>query len=290
MTTSALHFTLSGSSARRSPARRRSIPVTFSPLTGPPPAELPLPTAPLVRVLVQIRFLEILSVERRDFIATFQEAIRKDYPVLTRDKTQDLVVGPQGVLSNQMKNAWRFADRSGSWRVSLASSFLALETASYGSRSDLLARLRAVLEALGSTIAPTDTERLGVRYVNRVEADEDMHELIPRLVRPEVAGVLATELRTEHSITENVFSLPEEEAKVTTRWGLMPAGRTLDPSILNPVAAESWILDLDVFQSKRQEFSVDRLVEQAGRFAQREYTIFRWAVTDAFLKRYGGQT
>ncbi len=263
--------------------------MTASPLTGPPPAELPLPTAPLLRVLVQVRFLAVLSVENRDFIAGFQEAIRKDYPVFTQDKTQDLLVSPQGVLSNQMKNAWRFADRSGTWRVSLASNFLSLETGDYISRSDLLTRLRAVLEALGRTIEPTDTERLGVRYVNRVEADEDLHRLIPSLVRPEVAGVMTTGLRPEHSITENVFCLPEEDAKVTTRWGLMPAGRTLDPSILAPAQAESWILDLDVFQSKRREFSVDQLVEQAGRFAQREYAIFRWAVTPAFLRRYGGE-
>ena len=34
---------------------------------------------------------------------------------------------------------------------------------------------------------------------------------------------------------------------------------------------------------------VDATVAQARSFAERIYSIFRWAVTDEFLRRYGGQ-
>jgi hypothetical protein len=47
-----------------------------TPLTGPPPAEVPLTDPPLVRVIAQVRFPLIASVEKREFIAPFQEAFR----------------------------------------------------------------------------------------------------------------------------------------------------------------------------------------------------------------------
>ena len=51
-----------------------------TPLEGPPPPEVPLADSPLVRVIAQVRFPLIASVEKRDFIAPFQEAIRKNCP------------------------------------------------------------------------------------------------------------------------------------------------------------------------------------------------------------------
>jgi hypothetical protein len=36
-------------------------------------------------------------------------------------------------------------------------------------------------------------------------------------------------------------------------------------------------------------FVVDRVVAEAERYAERVYTIFRWAVTNDFLVRYGGR-
>lgn len=48
-------------------------------------------------------------------------------------------------------------------------------------------------------------------------------------------------------------------------------------------------LDLDMFSATPTPFVVDQVVEQAQRYAERIYTIFRWAVTDEFLVRYGGK-
>ena len=37
-------------------------------------------------------------------------------------------------------------------------------------------------------------------------------------------------------------------------------------------------------------FTVDSVVAEAQRYAERIYTIFRWVVTDEFLARYGGKS
>ena len=53
-----------------------------NPFAGPEPQEVYLPEAPLVKVLCQIRFPTIASIDKKEFIAPFQEAIRHNYPKL----------------------------------------------------------------------------------------------------------------------------------------------------------------------------------------------------------------
>ena len=261
------------------------------PLTGPPPPEVPLTDPPLVRVLAQVRFPLIASVERREFIASFQEAIRAFYPVLRPEEGRSVVLGSQGVVDTRSNTLWRFKEARGTWRVTLAPDFVALETAKYTSREDFMKRLKLVLEALEEHIDPQVLDRLGVRYIDRVSG-ENMSAL-PQLVRREVAGILASPLatRTQRAISENVFILPGNAGQITARWGLLAPRNTIDPGALDAIDEPSWILDTDAFQSFQtgsRRLDVDSVIEQARGFAERIYSIFRWAVTNEFLRRYGG--
>lgn len=261
--------------------------ITETPLTGPPPDEVPLTDPPLVRVIAQVRFPLIAAVENREFIAPFQEAIRKRYPALRPEPRRGFVLGgPTGVI--QADAAWRFHDTSDAWRVTLAPDFLALETTKYTSRDDFLGRFEVVLKALKEHIDPQVVDRLGVRYIDRVAGGA--LEFMPKLVRPEVAGILSTPLAAyaQHAISLNVFVLPEDAGQVTVRWGLVPPHGTVDPGAVDAIDQKSWLLDIDAFQSKTRVLEVDEIVEQAREFAERIYSIFRWAVTDEFLRRYGG--
>lgn len=257
------------------------------PLVAPLPAEVPLKDAPLVRVIAQLRFPEILSVEQRDFVAPFQEAIRSTYPVLRQEQTQGILLGPGGVAPAKPQIAWRFSDTGGHWRVSLTPEFLALETTKYVSRSDFFGRLKAVAQALDEHIEPAQVDRVGVRYIDRITgaAVDD----IAKLVRPEVRGITGTIAATHaaHALSESMFEI--EGARVLARWGFLPPGATVDPAAIEPDKEKSWLLDVDMFSAASMPFVVDRVVEQAQRYAERIYTVFRWAVTDEFLVRYGGK-
>ena len=256
------------------------------PLVAPPPAEVPLKDAPLVRVIAQVRFPEILAVEQRDFVAPFQEALRATYPVLRQEQTQGLLLSPAGIAPAKPQIAWRFGDVDGHWRVSLTPEFLALETTKYTSRSDFFGRLRAVVEALAEHLEPKLIDRFGVRYIDRITgaAVDD----IASLVRAEVRGITGTAAaeHAAHALSESMFELPD--ARVLARWGRLPAGATVDPAAIEPAQEKSWILDLDMFSAGPVLFAVDRVLADAQRYAERIYTIFRWAVTDDFLRRYGG--
>ena len=264
-----------------------------TPLAGPPPPEVPLANPPLVRVIAQVRFPLIASLEKREFIGSFQEAIRGVYPVLRPEESRGVVLGPQGVIDARSNTSWRFTEASGPWRVTLAPDFLALDTTRYSSRDDFMRRLEVVLQALKDHVDPKVIDRLGVRYIDRVSGEQDLTDL-PKLVRPEVAGILGSPLseHARHAISENVFVLPEDGGQATVRWGLLPAQSTVDPGGLDPIDEASWILDTDAFQSfpaGTRELSVNSVVEQARGFAERIYSIFRWAVTDEFLRRFGGE-
>ena len=204
-----------------------------TPLTGPPPPEVPLSDPPLERVIAQVRFPLIASLEKREFIASFQEAIRTSYPVLRPEEGRSVVLGSQGMVDTRSNTLWRFNEAKGAWRVTLAPDFLALETTEYTSRDDFMKRLTLVLEALKEHVDPQVLDRLGVRYIDRVSG-ENMSAL-PRLVRPEVAGILGSPLseRARHAVSENVFILPGNAGQITARWGLLAPQSTTDPGALD---------------------------------------------------------
>jgi uncharacterized protein (TIGR04255 family) len=261
----------------------------YDPLVAPAPPEVPLPNAPLVRVISQVRFPIILSIEKKEFIAAFQEAIRDEYPVLRGEHTGAVIIGPQTTEPTERQMTWRFSDIDGKWRASLAPSFVALETTGYTSRSDFVERLRFVLQSLSTHVGPKIVDRLGIRYIDRVTGDQ-VHA-IEGLVRKEILGILATPAvaHAQHALCETLFAVPHGNAKMMVRWGRLPTGITPDPQAIEPVSDPSWILDIDMFRSGPSPFDLNRLIDDTRAFSERIYAFFRWAVTDNFLREYGGR-
>jgi uncharacterized protein (TIGR04255 family) len=260
-----------------------------NPLAASLPTEVPLPGAPLVRVIVQVRFPSILSIEKRDFVAPFQEVIRKSYPVLRAEQTRGILLGPDGPAQMLPTVTWRFTSADEKWRVSLATDFVAIETTAYESRTDLLGRFEEVVRTLESHIAPQTVDRLGVRYIDRITGASV--DAIDKLVRTEMLGVAGTAAgkHANLSISEALFDLPDHPAQMRARWGLLPAGGTVDPAAVEPIDERSWILDLDIFSLGSRPFESAKILSETRIFAGRSYSFFRWAVTDDFLRLYGGK-
>ncbi|MEC4819624.1 MAG: TIGR04255 family protein, partial [Scytonema sp. PMC 1069.18] len=202
--------------------------VNINPLIAQPPPEVPLKDAPLVRVIAQVRFPPILSIEKKDFVGSFQEAIREQYPILKPEQTQGLVFSPQGVVQTTPQVTWRFVDTTNSWRVSLAPNFVAIETTDYLSRSDFLERLKNVLVALNESFNPRIIERFGLRYIDRL-VGQNLKD-ISSIVKPEIAGIMAAEFREyiHQTINESLFVIPGGDEQIIARWGAIPSGTTFD--------------------------------------------------------------
>ena len=271
------------------------MPPEPKPLSGPPPKEVPLPRAPLARVIAQVQFPDILAIRNPDKVAAFQEEIRSTYPILKQERINELLFQTVGAPEVRAGLIWRFQDQEENpkWRASLSVGYVALETTAYLSRSDFLDRLRVLVASAETAFKPAEVKRLGIRHINRL-TDEAV-DRIAELIQPKVLGIARPDndppvnLRdaVAHLITE--AQLLAEGGQIQARWGSLPANATIDPSALEPIAKPSWIIDLDMFTNSPQPFVTDKVHETAVRFAERIYSVFREMVTDEFLRFYGGQ-
>lgn len=258
------------------------------PLSGPLPPEVPLPKAPLVSVLTQIKFPTILSIGTNDSdVAAFQEKIRSIYPILEREQSFNLVMGsPAAPPEVRPGVIWRFRDLKSHWQVTLTPDFVTLEAFQYSSRADFSSRLENVLAAVQSTYAPSAALRVGVRYVDCIKPPHI--DKIEDLFHPAVLGIHKTELGKAADVNMTECLLRAEEGLIQCRWGLLPPGATHDPGILLPPEGKSWVLDLDMFTNEQMPFDAAELSGIVRGFAGRLYAVFRWMIKDEFLRVFGG--
>ena len=266
------------------------------PLSPTPTPEVPLPQAPLVRVIAQARFPPILAIRDPDKVAVFQEALRETYPNLSQDQVHSIELVGDQTPNVRQGLIWRLADqeKDAPWRVSLGVDFVALETSSYDSRDDFLARLRAVLSAVEQAFKPASASRLGLRYIDRL-TDEAV-DRVADLVHPDVLGIIRPPENPHPALGESIIQLMTEAqfmaqdgAHVQGRWGQLPANATYDPDALEPVGNQSWVLDLDMFTTESQPFAREKLLTTVTGFAKCLYWLFRQIVTEEFLRFYGGK-
>ena len=258
--------------------------------------EVPLPRAPLARVIAQIQFPTLLAIRNPDKVTLVQEDLRENYPFLKQEQVHNIET-----TSNQAPNVhhsvvWRFTDleTNATWRVSLGVDFVAIETSSYTSRSDFLDRLGTIVSSVNRYFRPESSNRVGLRYIARLIGSAV--ERVEELVHPKVLGIHSDSKNREfvlgdsivHSISDTQFLAPDG-AYIQGRWGGLPANRTYDLNVLEPFPEPSWILDLDMFSSNSIPFTNEVLLPTATDFAISLYWLFRQMVTDEFLRFYGGE-
>ncbi len=258
-----------------------------NPFVGPVPETVHLTNTPLTGVLVQVRFPEILSIAKTDFIADFQESIRADYPLHHLDQNPALEVNNNSVRQALEPN-WRFFDKVRQWRLSLSTNFVALETRAYKSRLDFTERADAIMRALSKTIKPGLTTRIGVRYADQIHGPQ--WEKLSHFIRPEILGPYTGDYRKNLDRTLNEIVCNTDVGRMTSRWGYAPANQTHQPELMPPISVPSWFLDIDAYNEfvQPEAFDTDKIKDQVMQLATRAYGFFRWAVNDEFLKACGG--
>jgi uncharacterized protein (TIGR04255 family) len=264
--------------------------VAMTVLFGSSVQEVPLTRAPLVSVIAQVRFPPVMKIQADSgFVATFQEMIRKDYPIMRSERQLGVMIGPAGAQPQDAGIIWRFESRDpDAWQVTLAPNFVSLSAKRYTRRSDFLARLTVVLHALEGWLHPDISDRIGVRYVDRVTGDQLAQ--LNELVQPEILGVLGAEIALSsvnlvHALSDTLFQL-DDSSQLRGRWGRLPPGATYDAAI-EPAGEPSWVLDLDLYTSEPEDFDLAAIAARVSDFSDRIYTFFRSAVTDKFLEEFG---
>ncbi|EKD51803.1 MAG: hypothetical protein ACD_62C00176G0018 [uncultured bacterium] len=257
-----------------------------NPLTDPVPQEIPLKDAPLVKVIAQLRFSPIASIEKAEFISAFQEAIREKYPVLRPEQSFNFIMSPVGPAGNVSGKIWRFRNEQEKWAVALSQDFIAIETSTYTSRTDFLSRWEFILKAATEHLKLMQYDRIGVRYIDRIQGDTYLRA--KEFTKNKILGVFGdfTDDAVLHNFNENLFKI--EDAQLLARWGKLAANETFDPAAIEPLQSSSWVLDLDMSRTVQEQMVVDQIMTRSRFFCERIYTFFRWVVTDDFINYYGG--
>ncbi|MBL3562226.1 TIGR04255 family protein [Rhodovulum sulfidophilum] len=263
------------------------------PLFGGIPERVLLSNAPLVRVLGQVKFPRIAKIAEESYIADFQEAIRGEYPHFQSDTIQgvNIVVNDNKVEPRQVTTViWRFFDAHRVLRVSLGPEAITLETASYVSRDDFLSRFEFILRKLVETIRPSLVQRVGFRYVDRLQDPSDL-AAISEFVHPELLNVLQSGLVEHIDISMTEVRGATKEGKILARYGLAPPRFSHDVEMAPPVDVKSWVLDVDSYSTNcdGHSFDTQMLCAELDKVAARAYAFFRWSVTEKFLERFGAK-
>ena len=171
-----------------------------------------------MRVIAQVRFPPVLSISKEEFIAPFQEAIRKDYPRLNREEVHRILTNQGAEPVVDRETIWRFYDGDGEWRASLAKDFLSLECKTYSSRRDFVARLAELTDTASQLIGAAKTNRIGVRYVSQVVPPQ--FDRLSELIAPDILGSVSREhFRLASDAVVTAVTSDVAEGKANFRWG-----------------------------------------------------------------------
>lgn len=260
-----------------------------SPFSAEQVDDIPLKDAPLALVLAQIRWPRTTRISDKlaQVAGAFAEVVSDDYPLVDQKQETRILVTEQGVNQTTGAIVYQFLTADNSWILSLGETFLALETRQYTSHTDFCERLRRGLESLASVVTIPIVERVGFRYINRLDQEADLKEL-EELVEDHVLGgraiPLARGAEMLHTVGEAAYLV--DGSQLLVRSAQLPAGRVLDPTI-EPVNSRSWILDIDASRTSRREYEPTTLADTTKELSRLAYKFFRWSVKPAFLRRFG---
>lgn len=220
-------------------------------------------------VVAQLKFSaqSVLSDSRG--AALLHDALSDEYPRLLSEQQQTITAGPGGLVTSATPQ-WRMADLEGKWACVVGPEQLALETTSYTDWSEMRGRLNTALGALAEVSKIRVRERVGLRYVNNIEAGPDgsftdriSAELLGLPVRPGWRENLKAYL------SQAVFS--DGAANLVVRSGT--GVNVTDPTNV-------FVLDIDCFDETPSAYDVDSTMEYFDSFNDVAYRCFCACVTD----------
>jgi uncharacterized protein (TIGR04255 family) len=256
-----------------------------TPLGDEPLEEVHLGSAPLVRVIAQLRFPQLASMADGAVAHELAREVSGEYPLFEEAREVSLVIAGATISQQEQMTSpvWRLQTSDGNWLVTLGRGSLSLEALSYAGRRDFCDRLVGLTSVFIRKAHPPRFDRFGIRYINRV-TDASVLARMPKLVRPEIMGAATLELpdgaTLGHSLSE--VQLNQGAHSLLVRCGVLPAGTTIDPTV-PATNLKSWILDIDSAVTGNDAVPIDKVEELSADLAERAYRFFRYAVTREFL-------
>jgi len=252
--------------------------------------------APLVQAVVQVNFPIVPRLQTLEGIAPLQERLSDLLPYLNQQVVQEvsLMVGPAGpaIPNAQSATINIFTDDAG-WtlQVAVGSATLFVDGEHYCGVEDFRVRLERVWDALHDGVDVRRCDRLGVRYLDIIEAvgTEWASWFRPEVVglgHPALSGSTLASTLTETRLRADPSEF-DGQIEGVIRHGVVPPGSVIQGVPPRPVANPSFLFDMDIFTATPEPFETRRLAEQFTALHAELEKVFYWSVTDNGREHFG---
>jgi uncharacterized protein (TIGR04255 family) len=243
--------------------------------------------APIKLVFGQVRVPLMPRFGEAGFVAPLHEALRAEYPRLTREQQVSYQLSPQGAQTTAGEYLWRLATRDGLWSVVVAEAAITLESRAKGTEdgslydiTGLLARFERVLRSAKETFGIEERLRLGMRYINelRYPKAETLADW-SKLLRPEFIGTVLPDLlegRSDHMYQE--VRVRRADGELAIRHGIIKGAVIGEPPQEMPDGS-AYLIDLDYYDNQECQLDVEATIAQMRGYNDVLYRLFRWALT-----------
>ena len=242
--------------------------------------------APLRLVIGQVRFTIMPRFEQKAFIAGFQEAIRSEYPRVSRESAVTYQLSPTGISPNPGEILWRFSSRDNKWAVVVGEAAITLESREYSSMREFLGRFESLLKVGRETLEITGRLRLGLRYTNEIrysnaESLSEWRELLnPEFVCLDASNLLDGQVHR----TLQEIQVERPDGILAIRHGLL-TGSVVPQE--QPTSEPFYLIDLDYYDTTELDLDIPATIKQMQDYNDIMYRFFRWTLNEKLYNYLG---
>lgn len=260
------------------------------PLKLPAPQTDQLQHSPLDLVVCQIRFEKQVAVSDARVAKKIFDRLNKDAGTYKQideatANNNEIVLGPQGPVSSSQTQlpGWRLPAHDEGWAAVLFPSHVALETVSYKTWEDpFQPRLQALIEAVAEEIDPAFEQRLGLRYIDRIQQPSlSTAAEWAKYIREEFAGPLASQ-NLGGSVAgahQQLVIEIDEDVSCQMRHGTLFNDET---------NSHDYLIDCDISRSGGRPFDVGSITEQLEAFHTSALQLFQAVANEDLMKELRG--
>lgn len=198
----------------------------------------------LRQAVCEFRFPTLLELGRPKPPESFAKALRKEYPFL--DLVQEMQLGIGGDPAGSV-NKHVFRSEKRKWTVSIKENALSVETSAYTDYNELRSRTLAALAAAYKVIDADFFTRVGLRYINVVQTDNDLDPIRQGWINDQLVAPLTSGLFSGVSEFSGRMALASEDGGCLLQHSLRFKPReTMEE---NPEVVPGFTIDIDAFRN-----------------------------------------